>query len=141
MASAVRPPLSPGIRYTLDLVAPSRHRGVKNVFGKRLAQLRKARGLTQTQLGEKVGISFRMVAYYEGQTNYLPTHILPQLARALGVSVEELTDTSTTSVVPVDVDGLIWRRFLRLQEMPARARAAALAQLDAILDRYSRSRR
>ncbi|HXI54417.1 MAG TPA: helix-turn-helix transcriptional regulator, partial [Polyangia bacterium] len=85
----------------------SKQRGVKNVFGKRLAQLRKARGLTQTELGDKVGISFRMVAYYEGQTNYLPTHILPQLARALGVSVDELTDSSTVSVVPVDVDGQV----------------------------------
>jgi transcriptional regulator with XRE-family HTH domain len=118
----------------------SRHRGGKNVFGRRLAQLRKARGLTQTQLGEKIGISFRMVAYYEGQTNYLPTHILPQLARALGVSVEELTDSSTTSVIPVDVDGLVWRRFLRLQELPARARAAALKQIDAILDRQQKRR-
>ncbi len=122
-------------------MAGSRQRGVKNIFGRRLAQLRKARGLTQTQLGERVGISFRMVAYYEGQTNYMPTHILPQLARALGVSVDELTDTSTTSVVPVDVDGLVWRRFLRLQSLPARVRAAALQQIDAILDRHHKHRR
>jgi len=122
-------------------VAGSKHRGVKNLFGKRLAQLRKARGLTQTDLGDKVGISFRMIAYYEGQTNYLPTHILPQLARALGISVDELTDTSTTSVVPVDVDGVVWRRFLRLQELPPKARAAALQQLDALLDRVGKSRR
>ena len=119
----------------------SKQRGVKNVFGKRLAQLRKARGLTQTELGDKVGISFRMVAYYEGQTNYLPTHILPQLARALGVSVDELTDSSTVSVVPVDVDGQVWRRFLRLHELPTRAKSAAIQQLDAILDRLEKRRR
>ncbi|MEA2700440.1 MAG: hypothetical protein QOI66_4711 [Myxococcales bacterium] len=119
----------------------SKQRGVKNVFGKRLAQLRKARGLTQTELGHKVGISFRMVAYYEGQTNYLPTHILPQLARALGVSVDELTDSSTASVVPVDVDGQVWRRFLRLHALPTRAKNAAIQQLDAILDRVEKRRR
>ena len=122
-------------------MAGSKHRSVKNVFGKRLAQLRKARGLTQTELGDKVGISFRMVAYYEGQTNYLPKHVLPQLARALGVSVEELTDTSTASVVPVDVDGVVWRRFLRLQELPTKAKAAALQQLDALLERLEKTRR
>lgn len=121
-------------------MAGSRHRGARNAFGKRLAQLRKARGLTQTELGQKVGISFRMVAYYEGQTQYMPTHILPQLARALGVTVDELTDTATTSVVPVDVDGLVWRRFLRLQELPTRARNAALQKIDAILDRHQKRR-
>ena len=110
-------------------MAGTKHRSVKNAFGKRLQQLRKARGLTQTELGDKVGISFRMIAYYEGQTNYLPTHVLPQLARALGVSVDELTDTATTSVIPVDVDGVVWRRFLRLQDLPPKIKATALQQL------------
>ena len=35
-------------------------------FGKRLASLRKELGLTQTELGEKVGVSCRVIAYYEG---------------------------------------------------------------------------
>jgi transcriptional regulator with XRE-family HTH domain len=119
-------------------VAGTKHRSVKNAFGKRLQQLRKARGLTQTELGNKVGISFRMIAYYEGQTNYLPTHVLPQLARALGVSVDELTDTATTSVIPVDVDGVVWRRFLRLQDLPPKTQATALQQLDALLDKLDK---
>ncbi|HEX3698166.1 MAG TPA: helix-turn-helix transcriptional regulator [Polyangia bacterium] len=119
-------------------MAGTKHRSVKNAFGKRLQQLRKARGLTQTELGNKVGISFRMIAYYEGQTNYLPTHVLPQLARALGVSVDELTDTATTSVIPVDVDGVVWRRFLRLQDLPPKTQATALQQLDALLDKLDK---
>jgi len=39
-------------------------------FGKRLSDLRKALGLTQKQLGEKVGVSNRVIAYYEGETDY-----------------------------------------------------------------------
>ena len=120
-------------------MAGTKHRSVKNAFGKRLQQLRKARDLTQTELGNKVGISFRMIAYYEGQTNYLPTHVLPQLARALGVSVDELTDTATTSVIPVDVDGVVWRRFLRLQDLPPKTKATALQQLDALLDKLDKA--
>jgi transcriptional regulator with XRE-family HTH domain len=122
-------------------VAGSKQHAIKNIFGRRLARLRKSRGLTQTQLGEKVGVSFRMIAYYEGQTNYLPTHILPALARALHISLHELTDTATTSVVPVDVDGLIWRRFLRLQALPPRRRQAALQELDALLARHGAKKR
>ena len=31
-----------------------------------------------------------MVAYYEGETEYPPAHLLPALARALGVSADQL---------------------------------------------------
>ena len=41
-------------------------------FGARLAQLRKQAGLTQTALAREVGISQRMMAYYEGPTAFPP---------------------------------------------------------------------
>jgi transcriptional regulator with XRE-family HTH domain len=53
-------------------------------FGERLARLRKARGLTQAALGESVGLSQRMIAYYKAQGGQPPGPILPELARALG---------------------------------------------------------
>ena len=34
-------------------------------FGERLARLRKTRGYTQTELGEMLGLSQRMMTYYE----------------------------------------------------------------------------
>lgn len=36
-------------------------------FGARLAELRKAAGFTQQQLADEVGVSRRMVAYYEAR--------------------------------------------------------------------------
>ncbi|MBL8909962.1 MAG: helix-turn-helix transcriptional regulator, partial [Archangium sp.] len=59
-------------------------------FGERLARLRKAAGYTQKELGEEVGTSQRMVAYYEAQTEHPPTKLMPALAKALGVSADEL---------------------------------------------------
>ena len=59
-------------------------------FGKRLASLRKEQGLTQTQLGERVGVSCKVIAYYEGETHYPPAHLIEPLAKALKVSTDEL---------------------------------------------------
>ena len=59
-------------------------------FDERLARLRKAAGYTQKELGEELGISQRMVAYYESQTQHPPTKLMPALATALGVSADEL---------------------------------------------------
>ena len=59
-------------------------------FGERLAQLRKAAGFTQTELAQDLGISQRMVAYYESPTASPPANLLPRIAATLGVSIDEL---------------------------------------------------
>ena len=59
-------------------------------FGDRLVALRKTTGFTQQELAQKLGVSRRMIAYYEGETEHPPTTILPRLAQALGVSADEL---------------------------------------------------
>jgi transcriptional regulator with XRE-family HTH domain len=59
-------------------------------FGSRLATIRKGRGLSQERLGEAVGVSQRVIAYYEAEGAQPPGPMLPDLARALGVSTDEL---------------------------------------------------
>jgi transcriptional regulator with XRE-family HTH domain len=59
-------------------------------FGKRLARLRKAAGHSQYTFADEVGISNRMVAYYEAQGNHPPTHLLPAFAKVLGVTTDQL---------------------------------------------------
>lgn len=67
------------------------------LFGERLAELRKASGLTQTDLAKKLGVSRRMIAYYEGETKHPPTTILLHLAQTLGVTADELLKSTNTS--------------------------------------------
>ena len=61
-----------------------------NDFGERLAALRKAAGFTQVELAAELGISQRMVAYYESPQAAPPANLLPAIATALGVSIDEL---------------------------------------------------
>lgn len=63
---------------------------IKEPFGLRLARLRKAAGHSQYTLADEVGISQRMIVYYEKQTTHPPTHLLPVLAKALGVTTDQL---------------------------------------------------
>jgi transcriptional regulator with XRE-family HTH domain len=58
-----------------------------------MAQLRTAAGYSQRDLAAGIGISQRMIAYYEKQTQHPPTHLLPALARALGVTADQLLGT------------------------------------------------
>lgn len=59
-------------------------------FGDRLVRLRKTAGFTQHDLATRIGVSRRVIAYYEGETKHPPTQILPRLAQVLNVSVEVL---------------------------------------------------
>ena len=59
-------------------------------FGARLTELRKAAGYTHVEFAQEVGISQRMVAYYESPEAHPSAHLLPDMARVLGVSTDEL---------------------------------------------------
>jgi transcriptional regulator with XRE-family HTH domain len=73
----------------LNMVTPE-ERGFSVGFGKRIAQLRKEQGLTQSQFGELLGVSQQQVASFEAGRRRVTIALLPTVARALGVSVEEL---------------------------------------------------
>lgn len=105
-------------------------------FGPRLARLRKARGLSQEALGKQIGVSKRMVVYYETETNRPPAHLLPALAKALAVSIDDLMGAGRLPSEPVEVDVRVWRRFQRLQALPPDPKKTVLKLLDSLLDRY-----
>lgn len=59
-------------------------------FPERLAQLRKARTLTQRQLAELVGVHFTQLQRYESGASQPTLDVLRRLAVALGVSADVL---------------------------------------------------
>ena len=62
--------------------------------GKRLAAFRKAAGLSQIQLAAMVDIPQRTLSFYETSAESIPSSIIPQLADALGVTVEDILGIS-----------------------------------------------
>jgi transcriptional regulator with XRE-family HTH domain len=69
-------------------------------FGRRLAELRKQRGMTQTDLGEALGLNQTAVASYEVGRRRVPLSLLPDLANLLGVSAAELIEAPEPSGKP-----------------------------------------
>ena len=58
--------------------------------GGRIARLRKDADLTQVQLSDALGIAQQQLASYEVGRRRVPVSLLPGLARALGVSIEDI---------------------------------------------------
>jgi len=59
-------------------------------LGKRVADLRKEMGATQTQLAETLGISQQLIAAYEAGTRKIPASLLPTLAKLFATPLEQL---------------------------------------------------
>ena len=79
-----------GVSTAPERPMPKRKAPEAATFGQRLVALRKAAAMTQQELADEVGVSRRMLAYYEGQSEHPPTTLLPALAQALHVSTDEL---------------------------------------------------
>lgn len=58
--------------------------------GKRIRDLRWLRGLTQTQLGNAIGVKFQQVQKYESGMNHISASRMVTLARALEVPVSSI---------------------------------------------------
>ena len=59
-------------------------------FGTTIAALRKAQGMTQLELAEKMGVTDKAVSKWERDLSFPDVSSLPKLAEIFGVSVDEL---------------------------------------------------
>ena len=72
-------------------------------LGRRIARLRLEYGMTQERLAMKMGVTAQAVSKWENDLSAPDIMLLPELARTLGVSVDELLEgRKSQEVVPVE---------------------------------------
>ena len=64
------------------------------MVGTRIRMLRANRGMSQTMLAERIGVTFQQVQKYERGANRVGASRLSQIASVLGVSVGDLFESS-----------------------------------------------
>ena len=67
-------------------------------FGRNLANFRKEKGLTQEGLVKRSGVAISQIRRYEADKSSPTLDVVTRLARALGVSLDELAFDKTTGV-------------------------------------------
>lgn len=58
--------------------------------GSQIAMLRKAKGITQNELGDRIGVSFQAVSKWERGETLPDTAILPDLAKILETTIDNI---------------------------------------------------
>lgn len=111
--------------------APVKERLVTG-FGERLARLRAQRGLSQLELAERLGVSRRVIAYYEAESDQPPGALLVDLVKALKVSADELLGIKPVSDrVPIKTARLR-KRLTKVEELPPGDQRTVLKLVDAL---------
>lgn len=104
-------------------------------FGNRMADLRTESGYSQRDLARETGISQRMIAYYEKQAQYPPTHVLPILAKALKVSIDQLLGVENGDGKGKKKDMRLWRRFTQIEKLDAKEKRQVIQLLDTFIEK------
>ena len=102
-------------------------------FGLRVAELRKARGLTQTELGELIGVNQTAVGSYEIGRRRIPLSQVSPLAKALGVSVSELIEPESSSNGKPGPTPKLQRQIDRVSELPKSKQKFVSEMLETVL--------
>ena len=76
---------------------------MNTTLGKRIAALRREKGLKQDELAEKLGVSAQAVSKWENDQTCPDISLLPSLSKTLGVSVDELLSGKQESAPIVQV--------------------------------------
>jgi len=100
-------------------------------FGKRLVNLRKAAGYTQTELANELGVTQRMISYYEVHSEYPPSALLPKLAQVLNVTADQLLGLKPMKKSKKP-DTRLQRRFQQIEKLPTKDRR----QLTQLIDTF-----
>lgn len=103
-------------------------------IGNNIVLLRKKRGLTQTKLAEKIGVSSRVLCSYEKGTYHMNAETLDKIASILEVSVTEILGKTPPKEDNRTIDAKLLQKFYRLQELPNTKKKAVNQIIDALLE-------
>ncbi len=71
---------------------------IKIYVSNKIREYRKLRGLTQKELGDKIGVKHNTVSGYESATSEAEQDILFKIANALEISINDLFPPTTSAI-------------------------------------------
>jgi transcriptional regulator with XRE-family HTH domain len=107
-------------------------------LGGRIAGLRKEQSFTQTQLAELLDLTQQMVASYEVGRRRVPVSLLPKIATALAVSVEDLIGQDSSPPAKRGPAPKLQQQIERIQRLPRAKQRFVMEMLDTVLAQQSR---
>ncbi|MCP9496914.1 MAG: helix-turn-helix domain-containing protein [Pyrinomonadaceae bacterium MAG19_C2-C3] len=109
--------------------------------GARLARLRGQARLSQVQLAEAVGIPQRTLSFYEREAEAIPSTLIPALAQALGVTIEEVLGIEASGARKKrGPQSQLERQLTAIASLPRKEQQQLLAVVEAFISQHTGAR-
>jgi transcriptional regulator with XRE-family HTH domain len=109
------------------------------MFGNRLKEIRKRRGVSQVELARRLGLHQSLISQYE--CGYLRLHgaLLVRLAQALETTPDEILTAPPRAAAAAEppIDRRFLRRLKQVDKLSAHQKRILLATIDAFLAKVS----
>jgi len=102
-------------------------------ISRRLAEIRRARGLTQVEIATKLGLSQPLVSQYERGDIRMHASLVAAFAKVLRVSCDELLGLQPTKPNGLSKDRRFLRRLEKIETLSRRDKQALLRTIDRFL--------
>ncbi len=102
-------------------------------ISRRLAEIRRSRGLTQVELAAKLGLNQPLISQYERGDIRMHGSLVAAFAKALRVSADELLGLQPTKGNGLPKDRRFLRRLEKIESLSRRDKQALLRTIDRFL--------
>lgn len=96
-----------------------------------ITTIRKKKGFTQIELAKKMGVTQRVISYYENEAQNFGLDAITTLAKALDVSVKKILDSDNTTDFP-DLPRTVQKRVDKLKNLSAKGQRTITDMIDMI---------
>lgn len=103
-------------------------------FSNRLRLLRKCADLTQKELGDKIGVSQRVLAYYENENRFPDENTLKKIADLFDVSIDYLLGRTDNKHEIISDNERIKNLVERINELDEKTQSKVFKMIDTLLD-------
>jgi len=105
-------------------------------FGRNLSSARKEKGLTQEELVRMSGVAISQIRRYEADKSSPTLDVVMKLAKALGVSLDELAFDKATGVAAGRLDRELLEQFEMVSSLDQEEREAVKRVLEGVIVKH-----
>ena len=99
-------------------------------IGENIAKIRKAKGLTQSELAEIIGISQNLVSHYEVGRLKISAEMVIHFALALKVGTDRLLGLSSVDESYEPISPILFRKMKEIEKLPPSEKRALMKTID-----------
>lgn len=128
-----RKPTLMAAHYERGIIVNSQEKQFFKAFGARISEARKAQGLTQQQLADRLGVAQQTYADYEAGITRVPASSLLILEEVLGLTPDEMLGRDARGKLKPGPASKLDRQIERIRKLPRTKQQLILDMLEGVL--------